>query len=191
MLAVISSPHGFEIVLMDVATLSQAHLIQPGKSLLSRVLTATRATSCRTKIVNANHTWNALRTGGLADEAAKQGGATGRKLHLRSKTHTCLTASDCCHAAQKLCHRLSTTLVAVGKRGEVFSKRLTGTSKVGAAKASPLDEKNHCLARTGKAVDAARKPTMPCLRVGLTYGTLIAFASRNQRDCHVLALLLD
>jgi hypothetical protein len=57
-----ASPHGFEIVLTDVATLSQAHLIQPGralggrtpgKSLLSRVLTATRATSCRTEIIHA------------------------------------------------------------------------------------------------------------------------------------------
>src|SRR5258708_2027384 len=52
MLAVISSPHGFETVLSGAATLSQAHLIQPGRALggrtpgkilLSRVLTATHA----------------------------------------------------------------------------------------------------------------------------------------------------
>ena len=33
MLAVISSPHGFEITLSGAATLSQAHLIQPGRAL--------------------------------------------------------------------------------------------------------------------------------------------------------------
>src|SRR6266568_4796893 len=62
MLAVISSPRGFEITLAGAATLSQAHLIQrglgtggrtPGTSLLSRVLTATHVASCRTKIVDA------------------------------------------------------------------------------------------------------------------------------------------
>jgi hypothetical protein len=55
MLAVIPSPLGFGTTFAGVATLSQAHLIQPGralggrtpgKSLLSRVLTATHAT-CR------------------------------------------------------------------------------------------------------------------------------------------------
>jgi hypothetical protein len=33
MLAVISSPRGFEITLSGAATLSQAHLIQPGRAL--------------------------------------------------------------------------------------------------------------------------------------------------------------
>ena len=62
MLAVTSSSRGFEITLTGAATLSQAHLIQrgfgtgdrtPGKSLLSRVLTATPVASCRTKIVDS------------------------------------------------------------------------------------------------------------------------------------------
>jgi hypothetical protein len=62
MLAVVSSPHGFETILTDVATLFQAHLVQPGRALggrtpgkilLSRVLTATLATSCRTPFVYA------------------------------------------------------------------------------------------------------------------------------------------
>ena len=35
MLAVTSSPHGFEITLTGAATLSQAHLIQPGRALVS------------------------------------------------------------------------------------------------------------------------------------------------------------
>jgi len=69
MLAVISSPHGFEAVLTDAATLSQAHLIQPGRALggrtpgkilLSRVLTATPATSCRTPVVETDDAWLAL-----------------------------------------------------------------------------------------------------------------------------------
>ena len=60
MLAVISSPRGFEIALTGAATLSQAHLIQPGRALggrapgkilLSRVLTAIHATSCRTPAI--------------------------------------------------------------------------------------------------------------------------------------------
>jgi hypothetical protein len=64
MLAVVISPHGSITVRMDAATLSQAHLIQrgfgtggstPGKSLLSGVLTATHATSCRTPVVDAQH----------------------------------------------------------------------------------------------------------------------------------------
>ena len=66
MLAVASSPHGFKTVLVDAATLSQAHLIQPGRALrgrtpgkilLSRVLTATSVTSCRTPVVEANDAW--------------------------------------------------------------------------------------------------------------------------------------
>ncbi len=36
MLAVTSSPHGFEITLTGAATLSQAHLIQPGRALGGR-----------------------------------------------------------------------------------------------------------------------------------------------------------
>jgi hypothetical protein len=66
MLAVVPSPHGFETVLTDAATLSQAHLIQPGRALrgrtpgkilLSRVLTATPATSCRTPVIETNDVW--------------------------------------------------------------------------------------------------------------------------------------
>src|SRR5215469_665259 len=64
MLAVASLPHGRKTTLAGAATLSQAHLIQrgfgtggrtPGKILLSRVLTATYATSCRTPVIDAKY----------------------------------------------------------------------------------------------------------------------------------------
>jgi hypothetical protein len=66
MLAVASSPRGSKAALTGVATLSQAHLIQPsralggrtpGKILLSRVLTATSMTSCRTPVIQTNDVW--------------------------------------------------------------------------------------------------------------------------------------
>src|SRR5690349_7138147 len=93
---------------------------------------------CPSKIVNANHPRSVLRAGSVADEAAKQGGAAGGKLHLRGKTRTSLATSDGCHAAQELCRRLSPALVAISKRGEIFSKRLARTSRVGTAKAPCL-----------------------------------------------------
>src|ERR1700736_1352279 len=83
---------------------------------------------CPGKVVNANHPWNVLGAGNLADEAAKQGGAAGGKLHLCGKTHTSLATSDGCQAAQELCRRLSPALVAISQRGEIFSKRLARTS---------------------------------------------------------------
>jgi hypothetical protein len=64
MLAVVISPRGSITALTSAATLSQAHLIQrgfgtggrtPGKILLSRVLTAIHATSCRTPVVNPDN----------------------------------------------------------------------------------------------------------------------------------------
>src|SRR5260370_37721762 len=76
MLAVVSSPHGFETILTDVATLFQAHLVQPGRALggrtpgkilLSRVLTATLATSCRTPLIYPK---NPHRCGGRASDRA-------------------------------------------------------------------------------------------------------------------------
>jgi hypothetical protein len=102
-----------------------------------------------------------------------------------------LATSDCYYAAQEMCYRLSTALVALGKSREVLSKGLARTSGVEAAKASRLDQEDDCPTRTRKAVDAASKPAMARLRVGLTRGAPVAFAGRNQRDENVLALLLD
>jgi hypothetical protein len=104
---------------------------------------------CPRKIVNANHPWNLHRAGRMAHETAQQGRATGRKLHVCGKTRTRLTASSCCYAAQKLCRRLSPTLITIGKRREIFSERLARTGDVGTAKTVCLDQQNYCLAQTG------------------------------------------
>ena len=127
----------------------------------------------------------------MAHKAAQQGSATGGKLHLCGKTRTWLTASTCCSPAQKLCCRLSPALVTISKRGEIFSKRLARTSGVGTAKAVRLNQQYSSVAQTGKAVNAASKPAMSCRCLGLTRGTSVAFACRNERDGDVLALMLD
>lgn len=146
---------------------------------------------CPGKIVHANHPWNALRGGSLTNETAQQGGATGGELHLCSKTRASLATSNGSHAAEQLCRRLSPTLVASSKRGEIFSKRLARTGSVGTAKAPRLDLQNYSLARTGQALNAAAKPAMCCQCLDLTQGTSVACACRNQSDGDLLALLLD
>jgi hypothetical protein len=78
---------------------------------------------CPGKIVNTNHLWNSHRAGNMAHEATQQGRATGRKLHVCSKTCPSLAASGCCYAAQKLCRRLSPTLITISERREIFSER--------------------------------------------------------------------
>jgi hypothetical protein len=146
---------------------------------------------CPGKIVYTNHPWHALRTARVMEEAAQQGGAIGRKLHLCSQARTRLAACDGRHTAQQLARRLSPALVAVGKHGEVFVKRLARTGRVGATEAPRLDQQDHRLAQTGQALDAAGKPAVPRLRLALTAGTPIVFARRNQRDGDMLAPLLN
>jgi hypothetical protein len=81
MLAVALSPHGFKAILTDVATLSQAHLIQrglgtegrtPGKILLSGAFTATHATSCRTPVVDALNTHGRRRGVGMGSHPPQE-----------------------------------------------------------------------------------------------------------------------
>src|SRR6266849_775179 len=95
MLAVASSPHGFKTVLTDAATLSQAHLIQPGRALrgrtpgkilLSRVLTATSVTSCRTPIVYAQDGYGRRRGVGTCSHAPQKRWA--RDLHPQFGSET-------------------------------------------------------------------------------------------------------
>src|ERR1700731_525811 len=101
MLAVASFPHGFETILTDAATLSQAHLIQPGRALggrtpgkllLSRVLTAISMTSCRTPVVQTDDVW--LLEGGRL-RLAKQtqdGIATPTDAKLTCRVCSCLAS---------------------------------------------------------------------------------------------------
>lgn len=137
---------------------------------------------CPGKIVNANHLWNTLRTARVADEAAQQGGATGRKLHLCCQTHTRLATSNGCHTTQQLGRRVSPALVASSKRREIFAKRPTRTSWVGTAKAMRLNQQNDSAARTGEAANVASKPAMSCQCVGLTRRTPVTFTCRNEAE---------
>ncbi len=100
MLAVVSSPHGFETILTDVATLFQAHLVQPGRALggrtpgkilLSRVLTATLATSCRTPLVYANLMHRAFIGQGELQGAADDG--LGCRGHTKGRGNLCCIGS--------------------------------------------------------------------------------------------------
>jgi len=100
---------------------------------------------CPSKIINPNHSWSTLGVHNLTRETAKQRRATGSEPHLCDEMCGSLTTGNGCDTAQELGHRLSSTLVAFSKHGEIFSKRLAWAGRIGTAKAPCLDQQDHCL----------------------------------------------
>jgi len=138
MLAVISSPHGFEITLSGAATLSQAHLIQrgfgtggrtPGKSLLSRVLTATHATF---RVAHQSSTPSTRGVGLVTDPHLRKSDKSVAPENGMGHTlpRSCLSTQGPSDGEQRVAQSRGAPGPAFGEPGERFAEDLARAGRI-------------------------------------------------------------
>jgi hypothetical protein len=158
MLAVASSPHGSKTALTGVATLFQAHLIQPGRALggrtpgkilLSRVLTATSVTSCRTPIIKTDHTrWLKWIIGETAKQPQERIWATTYPQDRR-EARALFSPKRQSKPLQHLFESNGPASIALGQSRNAFRKGLSRAGRLLAKEAMDLDHQPNSMTAPG------------------------------------------
>jgi hypothetical protein len=179
MLAVASSPRGSKTALTGAATLSQAHLIQrglgtggrtPGKILLSRVLTATPATSCRTPVVQTNDVWLWVCRRLPVAKQTQDGIAATAHAQLASQVFPYLTPCGESQLAERFLQPLGALSVRAAEIGKSFHENLLSTGALCAEKATDMHDETDGTPNRGQITERACIVALDARRCRLTEG---------------------